>query len=110
MFMIVRVLAVVLLVGASSALPAGVRAEPVPQSPEERQRLEQRVEQLEREFQAAREEALALCRGGWTSCTNNRCKKIARTEASRWQACQNDCDATYERCQKTAESIWPDQP
>jgi hypothetical protein len=108
--MIVRVLAIPLLAAVLSAAPAGVRAQQVPQSPEERQRLEQRVEQLEREFQAAREEALALCRGGWTSCTNQRCKKIARSQASRWQACQNDCDATYERCQKTAESIWPDQP
>jgi len=105
--MIVRVLVIALLVAASSALPATVRAQ-VPQSAEERQRLEQRVEQLEREFRAAREEALALCRGGWASCTNNRCKKIARSEASRWQACQNDCDATYERCQQAAESIWPE--
>jgi hypothetical protein len=109
--MIVRMLAVALLAGVLSSVPAGVPAQTqVPQSPEERQRLEQRVEQLEREFQAAREEALALCRGGWTTCTNQRCKKIARSEASRWQACQNECDATYERCQKTAESIWPDQP
>jgi hypothetical protein len=109
--MIVRMLAVALLAGVLSVMPGGVPAQTqVPQSPEERQRLEQRVEQLEREFQAAREEALALCRGGWTTCTNQRCKKIARSEASRWQACQNDCDATYERCQETAKSIWPDEP
>jgi len=99
-----RLLMVAALLMLSGA--GGARAE-LPQSPEERRLLEERVEQLEREFRAAREEALARCRGGWTTCTNQRCRQIPKAETTRWQACQTHCDATYERCRAAAESIWP---
>lgn len=99
-----------LIVAASCALAVGaaVAGAETTIAPEERVEVERRVEEIERQFRALRDQKLARCRGTWTLCINKRCKQIRFTESARWQTCQDECDAQYERCQGVAYEIWPD--
>jgi hypothetical protein len=86
----------------------GAAGEPA-RSPEETREIERKVEELERAFRAARDAALGECRTRWRKCTDVRCRQIPTAQASRWEACQEACDAGYERCKAGAYALWPEE-
>jgi hypothetical protein len=78
--------------------------------PEEREKVEQRVSEMEADMRARREAALVKCRGSLANCQTKTCGKVPETQTGTWQQCQDNCQASYETCLSQARAIWPDEP